>query len=956
MSASPDLESLRRRLAGLRGERLWRTLEELAGSSEIEAHVLAEFGDVGAASGLDRRAWLKTMGATLLAGLAAACDRGQVVRDGALLSRPRGSAERALGAPLFYATTIERAGAGFGVLVRTHDGRPNKVDGNPIHPASLGATDPQVEAEILGFYDPDRSRAPTEHGEERNWTAARRAMAELRAELLAKRGRGAHLLTPPVLSPTIERLLAAVRAALPEFTWHTHAAIGPEARHAGALRALGRPADLVHDLAAADVVVSLGGDLFAEEPGHVRHARDFIDRRRQGRPARALAVEHRPSLFGARADERVAVRPRDVAGFARALAGALGIVAGAGEPHPAAARWAARLNEAGAAGIVAVGGEQPAAVHALAFAINARLGAFGRTLRGIEPIAARGETLAALAEAIAAGRVERLIVLGSNPAYDAPGDLGFAALLGRVPVSVHLGLTRDETAARCRWHLPAAHAFEGFGDLRAQDGTAGLRQPVVAASRGLSPERALAALAGLPGDERALLAETWRARLDEAGLARALEDGVIEGTAAPALDLALRPDWDAGPGLAAPVGPIDVAFAPDPSLWDGRHANNGRLQELPKPFTKQVWGNAALIAPATAAELGVSTGDVVAVAAAGRTLEAPVLVEPGCAPGAVTLPLGYGRTRAGALGDGVGFDAYPLRRAASPWLLGGSLRKLSRRAELTRTQEHHAIEAREILKRVPPGGAVPPLPPQPSLYPAWPYPGHAWGMAIDLDACIGCNACAAACQAENNVPVVGPEEAARGREMHWLRVDRYDSGGAAAPRTAFQPVPCMHCERAPCEVVCPVNATVHSAEGLNDMVYSRCVGTRTCSNNCPYKVRRFNFLDYSSGERAADPDAMNPQVTVRARGVMEKCTYCVQRIGAARVAARLDGRRVQDGEIATACQQACPTQAIVFGDVNDPESAVARAKRSARNYALLGELGTAPRTTYLARVEAEEGS
>jgi molybdopterin-containing oxidoreductase family iron-sulfur binding subunit len=416
----------------------------------------------------------------------------------------------------------------------------------------------------------------------------------------------------------------------------------------------------------------------------------------------------------------------------------------------------------------------------------------------------------------------------------------------------------------------------------------------------------------------------------------------------------------AAPADAAAAEPrpdaYEVVFSPDPTLWDGRYANNGWLQELPKPLTKQTWGNAALVAPETARDLGVASGAMIDIAVEGRTLRAPVWVLPGQAPGAITLPLGHGRRHAGAVGSDIGFNAYRLRSSRRLWSAPARVERAEGQAELVTTQLHHSMEGRDIVRVVASADAAVPTPEAlPSLYPEWRYEGHAWAMAIDLDACIGCNACVVACQAENNVPVVGPEQVRKGREMHWLRIDRYYAGEPAAPETYFQPVLCMHCERAPCEVVCPVNATVHSSEGLNDMVYNRCIGTRTCSNNCPYKVRRFNFLDYRSGDFAPPAEMANPQVTVRERGVMEKCTYCVQRISAARIAARLEERPVRDGEVTTACQQACPTQAIVFGDGNDPDSAVARMKGSGRNYALLGELNTQPRTTYLARIAPAGG-
>jgi Fe-S-cluster-containing dehydrogenase component len=554
-----------------------------------------------------------------------------------------------------------------------------------------------------------------------------------------------------------------------------------------------------------------------------------------------------------------------------------------------------------------------------------------------------------------AGQVSRLVILGGNPVYAAPADIDLAALVRRVPLSLHLGQHRDETAAVCHWHIPESHPLESWGDLRAFDGTVGLRQPATMRLKpGLSVEEFLGLMAGQNVDGRGLVQAVWREAwgddFDERW-ARSLEDGVIEGSAAPSVDVAIQPSWRPEP--VAPVSSVgvDVQFAPDPSVWDGSYANNGWLQELPKPLTKQVWGNAALIAPETAEIFGLSSGDAVDLSVGERVVRAPVWVLPGHAPGAVTLTLGYGRQAAGRIGNGIGFDAYAVRSSDARWTAIGEIRPVGEKIPIISTQQHHSLQGRDIVRVVAPEEAVPPQPVQPSIYPEWPYKDHAWGMAIDLDACIGCNACVIACQAENNIAIVGPEEVAKGREMHWLRVDRYYAGDPIAPQTYFQPVPCMHCEQAPCEVVCPVNATVHSSEGLNDMVYNRCIGTRTCSNNCPYKVRRFNFVDYQGADFSAPSDAMNPQVTVRDRGVMEKCTFCVQRIGAARANARVEDRRLSDGEVMTACQQACPTQAIVFGDINDPDSAVSRLKQSPRNYALLGALNTKPRTTYLARVQ-----
>lgn len=959
MSDQPplDLSALRARLSGERGPRLWRSLEELADAPDFRRFVEAEFPDVVAAGGVDRRTLLRLMGASLaLAGLAA-CDE----RDAPLVSPARGTPGYVPGEAIVFATSLELGGVGRGVLVKTQAGRPIKIEGNALHPASLGATDVFAQADVLSLYDPDRSLGPRHRAEERSLDEARAALVQIRAEAASAGGEGLHLVMPPVASPTAERLIAAARAALPGLRVHRHAAISEANRHAGLRSLFGRDLDVVYDLTAADAILTLGGDLFAFEPGHLRYAADYQARRRDiGRPMpRLVAVETTPSLVGARADERVALPPAGIETFVRALAARFGVGGVSfGTSDPAVTRVAAMLREAGSRALVVPGREQPPIVHALAHALNANLGALGSTVRLIEPVLPReGEGLRGLTEALTAGAVRQIVILGGNPAYDAPADLDFAARLRAVPVSVHIGYQRDETAAACFWHVPALHPLESWGDLRAFDGTAGLVQPAARPRvSGLSALDVLAVLAGEDGDAQALVQATWRAAWRDGFDERwrlALEAGIVAESAAPAVAAAPVDGWSPQPP-GPPAEDFEITFAPDPSVWDGRYANNGWLQELPRPLTKQVWGNSVLMAPQTAERLGIAQGRLVRVAAGGRELSGPVLVMPGHAPGCVTLPLGYGRSAAGALGDGVGFDAYRLRTTDALWRGTGAVQPRDGTGEIVTTQHHHSMEGRDIVRVVAPGEGVPPLGELPSLYPEWRYDGHAWGMSVDLDACIGCNACVIACQAENNVAVVGADEVARGREMHWLRVDRYYAGTPDEPKTYFQPVPCMHCEKAPCEVVCPVNATVHSSEGLNDMVYNRCVGTRTCSNNCPYKVRRFNFLDWTASDVAPAPEVLNPQVTVRSRGVMEKCTYCVQRISDARIEARVENRTIADGEIVTACQQACPTQAIVFGDVNDPDTLVSRRKADTRNYALLGELNTRPRTTYLARIERRE--
>jgi molybdopterin-containing oxidoreductase family iron-sulfur binding subunit len=552
--------------------------------------------------------------------------------------------------------------------------------------------------------------------------------------------------------------------------------------------------------------------------------------------------------------------------------------------------------------------------------------------------------------------------------------------MDKVPLRVHLGLHVDETAERCHWQVPEAHSLEAWSDARAFDGTLTLLQPLIAPlyPSARSAHEVLAAMSARP--ERSgydLLREHWAAQPTgaefERGWRRALHDGVVPGqpAASPVSPAVSTGDWARAAPRPATAG-LEVVFRPDPTIHDGRYANNGWLQELPKPLTKLTWDNAALMGTETARGLGISIQfdslghhtDVVEIRLEGRSVKAPAWVVPGHPEGTLTLHLGYGRWRAGRVGTGAGFNAYALRTSTAPWWASGAeVRRTGERYRLACTQDHWSMEGRPIVRAASleeyqkqpafahemgeePG-------PETTLYPRFSYDGHKWGMSIDLNSCVGCNACMTACQAENNVPVVGKDQVARGREMHWIRIDRYYAGDPARPETVetyHQPLPCMQCENAPCEVVCPVAATVHSDEGLNDMVYNRCIGTRYCSNNCPYKVRRFNFFLYQDWDTPTFKLMRNPDVTVRSRGVMEKCTYCVQRINHARIDARNEGRPVKDGEIKTACQQVCPAEAIVFGDLNDPESRVARLKAEPRNYSLLAELNTRPRTTYLAAV------
>jgi molybdopterin-containing oxidoreductase family iron-sulfur binding subunit len=948
------------------------------------------------------------MGASLaLAGLSSACTRQPEEKIVPYVKMPE---QVVPGRPLFYATAVLDRGYAKGVLVESHMGRPTKIEGNPEHPGSLGGSDVFMQAELLNLYDPDRSQTIVNQGEIRAWGSF---LAAMRSALEAQRaigGAGLRILTGCVTSPTLHAQLEEILRELPKAKWHQWEPLGRDNARAGAVLAFGEPVETHYRFEKADVIVSLEADFLSLGPASLRDARAFARRRKvSGHHAelnRLYVVESVPSLAGAMADHRLPMRSSEVPGFARALAGALGASAGAA-PAGDQARWVAAvakdLQAHPGKGLVIAGDSQPAAVHALAHAINQKLGSVGQAVSYTAPVAARsvdhGESLRELASDLEAGGVSVLLLLGVNPAYDAPADIRFAQAMERAAMRVHLGTHENETSERCHWHVPQAHSLESWSDARGCDGTVTILQPLIAPLfSGKTAHEVLAALSSRP--ERSshdLVREHWMGRLGgglpkpsgppapspefEKRWNRALHDGIVAGTQLPEKSVAARPVAADAPAAAAG---LELVFRPDPTILDGRHANNGWLQETPKPFSKLTWENAVVMGPKTAARLGVSQSiasrgrgtlsDVVELSAGGVTVRGPVFVLPGHAEECLSVTLGYGRTRSGRVGSGAGFNAYLLRTSAGAFVAAGvQAKKTGERVTLASTQSHWSLEQtadktaaeRHIVRSVTQQRynedpeaikhMVHDPPRSLTLYPEiHKYEGHAWAMSIDMNACIGCNACMVACVSENNIPVVGKEMVAVGRDMHWIRIDRYYSGDPERPETLethHQPVPCMQCENAPCEVVCPVAATVHSDEGLNDMVYNRCIGTRYCSNNCPYKVRRFNFFLYNDWNTETLKLMRNPDVSVRSRGVMEKCTYCVQRINKVRIDARNQGRAIKDGEIQTACQQACPAEAIVFGDLNDPESRVKKLKQEPRDYTLLADLGTRPRTTYLGKVK-----
>jgi molybdopterin-containing oxidoreductase family iron-sulfur binding subunit len=956
----------------------WRSLEELAGGADVRARIEAELPGITARlrTGIDRRSLLKLAGASLSMASLAACSPAQEI-----VPYVRQPEIVVPGKPLHYATTLSSGGYGIGVVVESHEGRPTKVEGNPDHPASLGATDAVMQAAVLELFDPERSRSPLKDGEPASYEDFLRGIAEQADHLAQTSGKGAAILIEASTSPTLKAQLESLRRKYPQMRVYRHDPLETPAVEDAARQVFGRPLVPVYHLDNVDVIVSLDADFLAEGPGRLAYARQFARRRRvrvhDDPMSRLYAVESTPTITGAAADHRQAVKPSKVEAVAVALAKAVGLnvpLEAGLAPENLAGPWvgaaADDLRAAGKKAVVVAGAHQTAYVHALAMTINQRLGSAGVSF--IEPphsMSVDGD-LAVLCRDIEAGTVTALFVLGANPVETAPTDIPVVEALGSLELLVHCGLYRDGTAQMAGWHIPAAHDLESWNDLRAFDGTASIVQPLIQPLfGGKSFHEILAAVGGdFSADPLSLVRATWLPSLGEDGWRKALRDGVVADTAGSPVAVQAAPDLG-GLRPRGAAGGMELRFVADPFLRDGRHANCAVLQELPRALTKIVWGNAALVSPTTAERLKLKTGQTITVANGRNSLDAPVWVTPGHPDEVVTLSLGHGRRGAGSVAAlAKGYDAFALRTARDPWFASGAiLTAQDSRSPLVTTQYHHTMEGRSIVRdasldefRQTPDfvrKGVPPAPTE-SLYPDWPADDEAWGMSIDLTACIGCMACVAACQTENNIPTVGPDQCALGREMHWLRVDRYYAGAPEAPETLFQPVPCMHCEKAPCEVVCPVNATTHTHDGLNAQVYNRCIGTRYCSQNCPYKVRRFNFLEFQDFDKqTAGPEqaARNPNVSVRSRGVMEKCTYCVQRISAKRIEAQIANRPIEDGAVVTACQQACPTQAISFGDIKRKDSQVAKDKSAPHSYALLEELNTRPRTTYLGRIRNRKG-
>ncbi len=1075
------------------GKKYWRSVEEFVDAPEFEEYVKYEYPEQAEEwdSSLSRRNFIKVMGASLAFAGLSGCVIQPAEKIVPYVIQPE---EIVPGKPLFFATAMSLGGVATGVLGRSSEGKPTKVEGNPEHPGSLGATDALAQASILNLYDPDRSKEISFRGAPKTWQLF---INELRTKVEENRsngGAGIRFLTETVTSPALIDQFKRLLEELPNAKLVQYEPINDDNAIAGSKMAFGSPAQPVYKYDKADRILSLDADLFSKF--NVRYIKDFSKSRSLANGKKEMnrlyAVETTLSLTGAKADHRLAVKPSQMVEIAKAIAKAMG-VSGASSSYSENAKWieemAKDLQSNKGKSLVVVGENQPPMVHALAYAMNDALGAVGQTVDYIEPLRPnpnklQREQLAELVKDIDDNKVKMLVVLGGNPSYNTPVDLKLdLKRLEKVPFRVHLGEYRDETGVLCQWHVAGTHYLESWADTRAFDGTVSIAQPLIEPlydgrsiyevvqlffkenyekksynvvqefwqTQGLkaAPSTAATTLGSSSkesSDEENKEADTTEEKAQttptpapvatpeaapqattastngaaapktfEDNWRKVVHDGIIPNSQAATKTVSVSTDFlsESTEELKGD-GDLEIAILPDPSVYDGRFANNGWLQELPKPLNKITWENVALISPNTAQRLGINqskeyndyaggelgrsfittkggnmNSDLLEVTYNGGKIKekVPAWIAPGQPDDVITLSMGYGRTRAGRIAgmkldiygatnteaNSLGYSVFDVQKSDSLWFGKGSVTNTNVQTTIASTQIHFNISESEVgnrdLVRVwdmdkfenPGEYEKPEKQYKKSLYGNEfddVYKEHnRWAMTIDLNSCVGCNSCVVACQSENNIPVVGKEQVERSREMHWMRIDAYYKGDDITDASKvegphFQPVLCQQCEQAPCEVVCPVHATVHSAEGLNDMVYNRCIGTRYCSNNCPYKVRRFNFLLYQDWDTPQYKMMRNPEVSIRSRGVMEKCTYCTQRISAARIEAEKDGREIRDGEVVTACQSACPADAIVFGNLNDKDSQITKSKKDKRNYALLNyELNTQPRTTYLAGVK-----
>ena len=972
-------------------KRYWRSIHDLEQTSEFKELQNNEFaGQIDQQwTTTSRRRFIQLMGASVALATATSC-RWQEEKLLPLVDRDPGLNP---GAPKSFASILDADGFAMGVKVTSFDGRPTKIEGNPLHAESLGATSTFAQAATLGLYDPDRSRLVIKHegGSAVDKTAA--DFAGVTAAIAAKKGTGSNavaVLAEPSASPSMLRMKEAFLKAFPQATWVDYSPIARDNEIEGCKLAFGLGARPYYNMSSAKIIVALDDDFLYEGPSALRLTREVTARRKPeaGWMNRIYAIESNFSLSGGFADHRLPLRSSAIGSFVQALSAKLsGGHAPALSAHGAEEMLtaiASDLNAHKGECIITCGPNQPAEVHAHVQALNMQLGAKGKTVNYMPALAA-GSGMGAVKELVGkmnAGEITDLVMLGGNPVYDMPADLDFSLALSKVANSVHCGLYLDETSLKSTWHAPLAHDLEAWTDGTAANGVVSIGQPLINPLwGGLSALEVLSRLIGNAQSSLEIVKAT--SGLGNTAWRKALHDGIVAGTASKPKRVKVKGNL---PVLNAPLEGLELNFTPHFAVRDGRFANLGWLQELPDPMTKLTWDNAALMSFATAERLGVKHETLVNLTVNGRSLEVAAYLMPGHADDSITLALGFGRTAAGHVAglndddvETVGFDSYKLRGSDAMHSTTVSLSATNKPYRLATTQDHFAMD--EIGTE----GSQSRLPNLVKEASVGEYESnktfakhaadfwgdettlwqeldsqkdtnHKWGMSIDLSACTGCGSCTIACQSENNISVVGKEQVLRGREMAWIRLDRYFLGDAENPKAINQPISCAHCELAPCESVCPVAATTHSEEGLNDMVYNRCIGTRYCANNCPYKVRRFNYFNFNKDAALPGNEvlkmAANPDVTVRDRGVMEKCTFCVQRIERARIDTRNEDRStdIPDGTIKTACEQACPANAIVFGDLLDTDSRVLKTQSQDRAYKLLVELNNKPRISFLARI------
>ncbi|MCP4583688.1 MAG: TAT-variant-translocated molybdopterin oxidoreductase [candidate division Zixibacteria bacterium] len=970
------------------GKEYWRSLEERIDSPEFRLWLEREFPSDSSDNGgrWSRRSFLRVMGASMAFAGLAGCRR-PVEKIIPYVKPPE---EITPGMPLYYATTMPFGNSAYGLLVESHEGRPTKIEGNIRHPSTRGKSNLQMQAAILDLYDPDRSKSVLYKSHRKEWEDFNSFYLDQFAKYAANDGEGLAVLSEPFSSPTLMRLKSQFEQKFPRANWVAWEPINDENLLKGVELVTGKQYRPLYNYDEAEVIFSLDADLLLGESESTRAAAGFADGRNiasvRDSMNRLYIVESLYSLTGATADHRLALSNDMISVMANAVAAQLRnhgldinskIGIGSDSLPEKYQKWASVLAKdlvrTRGRSLIVAGRSQSQKVHALAMHLNDALGNFGKTINFVEPtdtVYPSTVELTRLTRQIHQGTVSTLLILGGNPVYNAPVDLEFRSALKKIEISIHLSSHVDETSSETTWHIPRNHFLESWGDTRAIDGTIGMIQPLIEPLFGGKTDVEVVSLMASGKNKRGydVVRETWQTLWGssfENRWMQSLHDGIVSDTGfrkvSPHVDTRRINVIAEAPEKNNDSEILRIVFHPCNTLFDGRNANNGWLQELPDPITKLTWDNVATVSPTTARQFGVKNEDLVKLTYKNNEQTVPVWILPGQADHVIGVSLGYGRTNAGRVGDGIGSNTYRLRLSSALYHdYGISMSPIGQTYQLANVQDHGSMEGRPLIReaslaeyRDHPEFAKEAVE-HPPLYSLWEErkydEGYQWGMAIDLTKCIGCSVCTIACQSENNIPIVGKEETRKGREMHWIRIDRYFEGNVEDPRIVHQPVACHHCENAPCEQVCPVAATVHDKQGLNSMVYNRCIGTRYCANNCPYKVRRFNFFDLTKDIPEVFKMAQNPEVTVRSRGVMEKCTYCVQRINFGKKQAKLEGRQVNDGEIVTACQQACPTDAIIFGNINDPVSRVVEIKKQNREYNLLAELNIKPRTSYLGKL------